>query len=52
MNMKERITPGHITILTPNEIFVFDSNLEGAHSGEAALFALNKWKNVWGQGVG
>lgn len=48
----ERNTPDNITELKPNEIFVFGSNLAGAHGGGAARVALNKFGAVWGQGVG
>ena len=48
----ERVTPEHITSLQPNEIFVFGSNLEGAHGGGAAAFALKHFGAIWGQGVG
>ena len=48
----ERITPQWIDTLKPNEIFVFGSNLAGAHGGGAARVAMNKFGAVWGQGVG
>lgn len=48
----ERITPQWIDVLKPNEIFVFGSNLAGAHGGGAARVAMNKFGAVWGQGVG
>lgn len=41
-----------ITDLKPNEIFVFGSNLAGAHGGGAARVALNRFGAIWGQGVG
>lgn len=50
--MKERINSDRITDLKPGEIFVFGSNLEGAHGGGAALLAWRKWGAVWGQGNG
>lgn len=50
--MNTRITPNRITELKPNEIFVFGSNLEGAHGGGAALLAWRKWGAIWGQGSG
>lgn len=50
--MDTRITSPHITELKPGEIFVFGSNLEGAHGGGAALLAWKKWGAVWGQGAG
>ena len=49
---KQRVTPEGITHLEKNEIFVFGSNLEGAHGGGAALMAYRKFGAVWGQGVG
>ena len=45
-------TPEFITELKPNEIFVFGSNLAGAHAGGAARIAHEKFGAVWGQGVG
>ena len=45
-------TPDRITELKPNEIFVFGSNLQGAHAGGAAYFAHEKFGAVWGQGAG
>jgi len=51
MNNKE-FTPERITELKPNEIFVFGSNLAGAHGGGAALLAYRKFGAIWGQGVG
>lgn len=50
--MNTRITPNHIKTLSPNEIFVFGSNLQGYHGGGAAYLAMNKWGAIWGQGVG
>ncbi len=50
--METRITSPRITELKPGEIFVFGSNLEGAHGGGAALLAWKKWGAVWGQGAG
>lgn len=38
--------------LNPNEIFVFGSNLAGAHGGGAARIARLKFGAVMGQGVG
>lgn len=49
---KQRITNNRIQDLKPDEIFVFGSNLAGAHGGGAALLAYRKWGAVWGQGVG
>jgi len=45
-------TPERITELKPNEIFVFGSNLAGAHGGGAARIAYEKFGAIWGQGVG
>ena len=45
-------TPERITELKPNEIFVFGSNLAGAHGGGAARQAYNRFGAIWGQGVG
>ena len=49
---QKRETPERITELAENEIFVFGSNLEGAHGGGAALLAYRKFDTIWGQGVG
>ena len=48
----ERIAPDFIRSLEKNEIFVFGSNLAGAHGGGAARIAMDKFGAVWGQGVG
>ena len=45
-------TPEMITELKANEVFVFGSNLAGAHGGGAALLAYRKFGARWGQGVG
>ncbi len=47
-----RITPYQINSLGPNEIFVFGSNLAGAHGGGAARLAYERFGAVMGQGVG
>lgn len=47
-----RFTPERISELAENEIFVFGSNLAGAHGGGAALLAYRKFGAVWGKGVG
>ena len=49
---EKRTTPERITQLEENEVFVFGSNLEGAHGGGAALLAWRKFGAIWGQGVG
>ena len=51
-NISLRVTPELITSLKPGEIFVFGSNLQGAHGGGAARVALERFGAVWGQGVG
>ena len=45
-------TPDFITQLKENEIFVFGSNLAGAHGGGAARIAMEKFGAEWGKGVG
>lgn len=49
---QERVASNRIQELKPGEIFVFGSNLEGAHGDGAALLAYRKWGAVWGQGNG
>lgn len=49
---QKRVTPERISHLEKNEIFVFGSNLAGAHGGGAALLAYRKFGAIWGQGVG
>lgn len=50
--MEKRYTPEFITELQPGEIFVFGSNLAGAHGGGAARIAYTEFGAVWGQGTG
>ena len=50
--MEKRTTPEFITLLEPNEIFVFGSNLKGMHGGGAAYIAYRKFGAIMGQGVG
>lgn len=45
-------TPEWISGLKDNEVFVFGSNLAGAHIGGAARLAHQRFGAVWGQGVG
>ena len=45
-------TPDRISELEENEIFVFGSNLAGAHGGGAAWLAYERFGAVWGKGVG
>ena len=47
-----RYTPERISELKENEIFVFGSNLAGAHGGGAAWLAFKQFGAVWGEGVG
>ncbi len=47
----QRISPKWINKLAEHEIFVFGSNLAGAHGAGAAKLAMN-WGAVWGKGVG
>ncbi len=47
-----RFTPEMITSLALNEIFVFGSNLAGAHAGGAARVAHRYFGAEWGKGVG
>lgn len=52
ISLNEKYTPDFITELGRNEIFVFGSNLAGAHAGGAARLAYEKFGAIWGQGVG
>ena len=45
-------TPDRISELKENEIFVFGSNMAGAHGGGAARLAFERFGAVWGEGVG
>ncbi len=47
-----KFTPERISELKENEIFVFGSNLAGAHGGGAARLAYERFGAVWGAGVG
>ena len=49
--MNERITPSNITKLKENEIFVFGSNSNGVHNGNAAATAM-KFGAIMGQAAG
>lgn len=51
-NYNRAFTPDKISELKNNEIFVFGSNLQGAHGGGAARVALNNFGAILGQGVG
>lgn len=45
-------TPGRLSHLKPDEVFVFGSNLAGMHGGGAARAAYEHYGAVWGKGVG
>lgn len=45
-------SPDRIDTLAPNQVFVFGSNLAGAHGGGAAALAHARFGAVWGQGSG
>lgn len=47
-----RYTPDRISELRENEIFVFGSNLAGAHGGGAARLAYERFGAIVGKGVG
>ena len=48
---KRRVAQKWINKLENAEVFVFGSNLAGAHGGGAARLAM-QWGAVWGEGVG
>ena len=52
MTYNRKFTPERIVSLAENEIFVFGSNLAGAHGGGSARIAYDKFGAVWGNGVG
>ena len=47
-----RIASDRIAELDKNEIFVFGSNIQGAHGGGAAWYAHKKFGAEWGLGEG
>ena len=47
-----RTSPGFITSLKPNQVFVFGSNTEGIHGGGAARIAHQKFRAIYGQARG
>ncbi len=49
---KPEFTPNFIKELKPNEVFVFGSNLMGAHASGAAHVAHKSFGAIWGKGVG
>lgn len=50
--LPDRITPSLVNVLADGEIFVFGSNIHGAHMGGAARTAMEKFGAVWGMGEG
>lgn len=50
--VRPRFTPGKLSSLKPDEVFVFGSNLDGWHGGGAARAAMNHFGAKWGQGIG
>ena len=52
MIYNREFTPEMISALKENEIFVFGSNLAGAHGGGAAWAAFKRFGAIMGQGVG
>lgn len=49
---KPLFTPGYISSLQEDEVFVFGSNLQGMHAGGAARIAVQNFGAIMGQGVG
>ncbi|HHU96646.1 MAG: hypothetical protein QM237_10015 [Bacteroidota bacterium] len=50
--MEKRVSPDFISDLKTNEVFVFGSNLDGAHGAGAARIARERFGAIWGQGTG
>ncbi len=50
--MEKRVSPDFISDLKTNEVFVFGSNLDGAHGAGAARIARERFGAIWGQGIG
>lgn len=50
--MEQKVTPNWIDVLKDNQVYVFGSNLAGAHGGGAARFAYDNFEAEWGVGVG
>lgn len=48
----QRIVPDNIVSLQENQIFVFGSNIDGAHNGGAAYYALKHFGAKFGQAEG
>lgn len=51
-NDGNRVTPGNISRLAANEVFVFGSNAGGMHGGGAARYAMEHFGAVMGEGHG
>jgi hypothetical protein len=49
---KPEFTPDQIDSLSPDEVFVFGSNLAGHHAGGAARAALENFGAIYGRGTG
>jgi len=49
---RPKTSPENISELMDDEIFVFGSNLQGAHGGGAALVAKKLFGAIQGQGTG
>lgn len=47
-----RVTPEIVTTLRRNEVFVFGSSINGAHSGGAARVAVKRFGAIMGKGEG
>lgn len=47
--MSRKFTPERIDELKPDEIFVFGSNMNGAHMGGAARIAYENFEATWGE---
>ena len=50
--MSRKFTPERIDELKPDEIFVFGSNMNGAHMGGAARIAYENFEATWGESEG
>lgn len=48
----QRIASDHISELAEGEVFVFGSNIQGAHGGGAAWYAYKNFGAEWGVGEG
>lgn len=49
---RTRFSPERIETLRADEIFVFGSNRQGWHGGDAAAYARQRFGAVWGEGIG